>query len=85
MTKYFVRDIIQEQDTKKLVAMTLELDDYCQLISKKIFNAMYRYEELTGNKLSDDYLLRQALLDAIGLTKRLPKNILTEGDQDEGL
>lgn len=84
MTKYFVKDLVQDQETKNLVAVTLELDEYCKLISSKVFSAMFRYEELTGNKLKDDYVLRASLLDAVGLANRLPSNIV-QGDQDEEL
>lgn len=85
MKKYLVTDIIQDQETKKLVTITLELDDYCKLISNKVYTAMFRYEELTGQKLKDDYILRSCLLDAIGLAKRLPINIFLSGDNDERL
>lgn len=85
MTKYYVRDLIQDYDTKKLVTITLDLDDYCKLISTKVYNAIFRYEELTGQKLSDDYILRSSLLDAIGLAKRLPINIFVDGEYHEKL
>jgi hypothetical protein len=85
MKKYIVKDLVQDQDTKKLVTITLDLDDYCKLISSKVFNAMFRYEELTGNKLKDDYILRSNLLDAIGLANRLSLNISQNGDNDERL
>jgi hypothetical protein len=85
MKKYLVTDIIQDLESKKLVTVTFELDDYCNLISSKLFNAMFRYEEVTGNKLKDDYILRSSLLDAIGLANRLPQNISQNGDHDEEL
>lgn len=85
MTKYFVKDLVQDQETKNLVAVTFELDEYCKLISSKVYSAMFRYEELTGNKLKDDYILRANLLDAVGLAKRLPLNIVQNGDHDEEL
>lgn len=85
MTKYFVKDLVQDQETKNLVTVMFELDEYCKLISSKVFSAMFRYEELTGNKLKDDYVLRASLLDAVGLANRLPQNILQNGDYDEEL
>jgi hypothetical protein len=85
MTKYLVKDVVQNQETKQLVTVVFDLDEYCKLISSKIFSAMFRYEELTGNKLKDDYNLRSNLLDAIGLANRLPQNIAQNGDHDEEL
>jgi hypothetical protein len=85
MTKYLVKETIQDQETKKFVTVIFELDDYCKLISNKVFSAMFRYEEITGNKLKDDYVLRSSLLDAIGLANRLPLNISKDGDSDEEL
>lgn len=85
MKKYYVKELVQDQDTKKFVVLTLELDDYCRMIINKVYGAMFRYEELTGNSLKDDYLLRSSLLDAIGLAKRLPLNISLDGEQDEEL
>lgn len=85
MSKYTVKDTFQDKDTKKLVVVTLGLDDYCNLISNKVYSAMFRYEELTGNSLKDDYLLRSFLLDAVGLAKRLPFNLSEDGDSNEEL
>lgn len=85
MKKYYVKELVQDQDTKKFVVLTLELDDYCRMIINKVYGAMFRYEELTGNSLKDDYILRSSLLDAIGLAKRLPLNISLDGEQDEEL
>jgi hypothetical protein len=85
MKKYLVKDVIQDQETKQLVTVVYDLDEYCKLISSKVFGAMFRYEELTGNKLKDDYILRSSLLDAIGLANRLPQNISLNGDHDEEL
>jgi hypothetical protein len=85
MTKYLVKDAVQDQDTKQLITVVFDLDEYCKLISSKIFSAMFRYEELTGNKLKDDYILRSNLLDAVGLANRLPRNISQNGDYDEEL
>lgn len=85
MKKYYVKELVQDQDTKKFVVLTLELDDYCRMIINKVYGAMFRYEELTGNSLKDDYILRSSLLDAIGLAKRLPLNISLDGELDEEL
>jgi hypothetical protein len=85
MTKYLVTDLIQNQDTKELVTVTLELDDYCKLISNKVYAAMFRYEELTGKQLKDDYILRSFFLDAVGLANRLPLNLFIVGDENEEL
>ncbi len=86
MTKeYQVVDVVQDKDSTKLVSVTLDLDQYCTYIAAKIFFAVNRVEEITGQRVSEDYLLKSSLFDAIGMIKRLPKNISLVGDDSEEL
>jgi hypothetical protein len=82
---FYVRDIVKEKDSDDLVSVSMDVDYYCSNIIHKIFNIINRVEELTDSKISDDDILRSNCFDAIGLAKRLPKNIYIDGDGNEKL
>ena len=85
MKEYFVYHIIKEKDSQELVTVSLDLDYYCKTVNDKIFFAIRQFEEILGNQISLDKNLKSNLFDAIGMIKRLPKNIYVDGDTNEKL
>lgn len=85
MTQFYVRHIIKDKESEELVSVSLDLDFYCKTTIDKLFNAIREFEEISGKQISDNKLLKSNLFDAIGMVKRLPRNIYIDGDNNEEL
>lgn len=84
MRNIFVNEIVKDKNSENLISVTIDLELYCKRIINKLFYSINRIEEDNKIKISDYNDIHSPLFDAIGMIKRLPKNI-ESGDADERL
>lgn len=84
MKNVFVNDIIKNKDSDDLIVVSVDLELYCNKIVNKIFFSINKIEEFNNIKISDNTEIHSAIFDAIGMIKRLSKN-LEGGDSNERL
>lgn len=84
MKNIYINDIVKVKNSDGLINVTIDLELYCKKIINKLFYSISRIEEENQIKISDNAEIHSALFDAIGMIKRLPKNI-ESGDTNEKL
>lgn len=82
MSNIFIREIIKDKDSDNLISVVIDLELYCKRIIGKLFYTINKIEEENKIELRDNEDIHSTLFDAIGMIKRLPKNI-EDGDANE--
>lgn len=75
MKNIYVNEIIKDKNSDNFISIVIDLELYCNRIIGKLFYSINKIEEENNIQLRDSGEIHSTLFDAMGMIKRLPKNI----------
>lgn len=75
MKNIYVNEIVKDKNSDNFISIVIDLELYCNRIIGKLFYSINKIEEENNIQLRDSEEVHSTLFDAMGMIKRLPKNI----------